>query len=214
MSVDRDNVERKQRWSVGRRRLVSVLILLHLAAVVIAPWSSPPPSPLLAETLANWFGPYQSAAFLNHGYRFFAPDPGPSHIVRFKVKRQDGSQLEGQIPDPRRHWPRLLYHRHFMMTEMLFNNWSRIETIPADAEIPAADRQLIESRNAYAQQLVDAMASGMAQHLLRRFDGETVELTLQEHQIPFPLDVAAGQPLDDPRLYVDLAQLGTVAREP
>ena len=85
-------------WTPAQRGFASVLIAAHLAAVVIAPWSSPPPAPLLAEQAARAISPYLAAGFLNHGYRFFAPDPGPSHLVRYELTRADGSVLEGKVP--------------------------------------------------------------------------------------------------------------------
>ena len=138
-------------WTPTRRRLVSALLLGHLAAIFIAPWSSPPPAPLLAQKAARLIEPYLTAAYLNHGYRFFAPDPGPSHLVRYSLTQADGTVLQGRIPDPQRDWPRLLYHRHFMITESLFNTLSRVEEIPDGAEVPAAERTLIENQNRYAQ---------------------------------------------------------------
>jgi hypothetical protein len=195
-------------WTTNQRRLASCLVFAHLAAVFIAPWSSPPPAPLLAETMARWFSPYQSAAYLNHGYRFFAPDPGPSHIVRYELVRSDGSTVTGQIPDPVAHRPRLLYHRFFMITETLYNTWSRIETAPAETPIPPEELERLKRRNEFTQQLVQQLAKGLAHQLLLRERGRSVRLTLQEHAIPFPEDVEAGRPLNDPSLYTALADLG------
>ena len=144
-------------WTPTRRRLVSAILLAHLAAIFIAPWSSPPPAPLLAEQAARLLSPYLIAAYLNHGYRFFAPDPGPSHLVRYSMTRADGTVLEGRIPDPQRDWPRLLYHRHFMITETLFNTISRVEEIPDDADLPAAEREWIEIQNRYARSLAHSI---------------------------------------------------------
>jgi len=35
------------------------------------------------------------AWFAGGGYHVFAPEPGPSHLVRYEVTRADGSQVEG-----------------------------------------------------------------------------------------------------------------------
>jgi hypothetical protein len=186
--------------------------MAHLAAIFIAPWSSPPPAPLLAERAADWFGPYLTVAYLNHGYRFFAPDPGPSHVVRYVVTQEDGTQRQGRIPDPQRHWPRLLYHRHFMLTESLFNTLSRVEEIPAESELPPAEREQIEGRNRYARGLAQHLTRGIAHQLLREFDGQHVKLYLQEHAIPYPQDVQQGKRLDAADLFSDLAELGEFRR--
>ena len=60
--------------------------------------------------------PYLQILYLNHGYQFFAPEPGESTLLAFEAERDDGTVVRGRIPD-RTTWPRLLYHRHFMLTE-------------------------------------------------------------------------------------------------
>jgi hypothetical protein len=195
-------------WTHPRRRLASALILAHLATVFIAPWSAPPPAPLLAGRAARVVSPYLQAAYLNHGYRFFAPDPGPSHLVRYELVGADGSAIRGRIPDPAKHRPRLLYHRHFMITEMLFNRLNLIEEIPPDAELPSSERAAIERENQLVRQSVQSVLQGIAQQLLDQYDGQRVQLYLVEHAIPYPQDVLQGMRLDSPELYTDLADLG------
>ena len=217
-SADNHNMSENQThsnsWSKVRRRFASIIILTHLTAVVVAPWSSPPPAPLLAETAARVFAPYQAATYINHGYRFFAPNPGPSHIVRFEAKRADGKTVSGQLPDTVRNWPRLLYHRHFMITETLYSYWSSIETIPPDVEVTKEQRALVDRQNAFPQQQVDELAEGIANQLIRKLEVETVQLKLVEHAIPYPQDVLDGKPLNAPDLYIELADLGKFPRQP
>lgn len=202
------STSRRPHWSTTKRSCVSILLILHLAAVFVSPWSSPPPASLLSDRVADWFRPYLSLMYLNHGYRFFAPDPGPSHLVRYEVTYADGRVEQGQIPDPQEHRPRLLYHRHFMITESLYNAWSRLEQLPEDVEIPANQRRVVEERNAYTRRLVDSLANGIGRQLLERSAGASVRLVLVEHAIPFPEDVERGRRLDDPELYAELAQFG------
>jgi hypothetical protein len=185
-----------------------VLILAHLSAVFVAPWSSPPPAPLLADEAAQIVSPYLQAAYLNHGYRFFAPDPGPSHLLRYELDQSDGTIIHGRIPDPEEHRPRLFYHRHFMITETLFNRLNGVEEIPADADLPRAERALIESRNQRIRESVRSVLEGIARDLLRRHNGQRVKLYLVEHAIPYPQDVERGKRLDAADLYTDLADLG------
>jgi hypothetical protein len=98
--------------------VASLLILLHVMAVWIAPFSVPPSSPL-AQQLATWFRPYLEAAYLNHGYKFFAPDPGPTHLVRYELQLPGGETKTGTFPNLAEQRPRLLYHRHMMLSERL-----------------------------------------------------------------------------------------------
>src|SRR5947209_3354019 len=84
--------------------LLSVLIALHVAALVSAPLaficrSSGGGSPA-AEAIASFFQPYASAFYFNHGYAFFAPDPGPNHLVDYTVEFDDGREAKkGRFPD-------------------------------------------------------------------------------------------------------------------
>ena len=54
---------------------------------------------------------------MRHGYRFFAPDPGPSHLILYEVSLENGETASGRFPDQNVHRPRLLYHRFFMISE-------------------------------------------------------------------------------------------------
>ena len=116
------------------RNLISAALAIHLAAIFVAPMTAsiemaaeraPPgirprerPIPWLAVVLQ----PYLDIAYLNHGYNFFAPDPGPSTVIFYRAERSDGETVEGRFPDVRVHWPRLRYHRHFMLAEQLSLN--------------------------------------------------------------------------------------------
>lgn len=200
-------------WSPARRMIVSLLLLFHLAAIIIAPWSSPPPSPALAQRLQWFFRPYLAAAYLGHGYRFFAPNPGPSHVVRYEVEFSDGKRLEGRIPDPQQLWPRLIYHRQFMIAERLFSGFTMIQTGPAPEYLRAWEKQEWETRNEAAREQVERLAKALARQILREHGGQRVRLTLQEHNLAFPADVQEGMPLNDPRLYFNVTELGPYAED-
>jgi len=205
--------EWQKHWSPAQRMGASILVALHLAAVAVAPWAAPPPAPELAQRVSQWLTPYQAGAFLDHGYRFFAPDPGPSHIVRYELELADGTTRSGRLPDPAANWPRLLYHRYFMMTETLFNTYSQIQEQAPFDRMPEQQRREVEARNAYARQLVQVLAKAIAQQLLEDHGAVRVQLYLEQHDIPFPEDVRDGMSLNDPRLYVDVTDLGRFSRD-
>src|SRR5262245_23605022 len=77
------------------RRVISVVVLLHLTAVALAPFAFASTSPgvrsPVAAELMRWFRPYIQFAFLDHGYFFFAPNPGASHLLRCRAKTADGN---------------------------------------------------------------------------------------------------------------------------
>ena len=103
--------------------LVNLWLVYHLAAIVLAPWSVPPASRLIQN---SWraVGVYDQALFLNHGYHYFAPEPGNSTLLGYVLEMPDGSLQTGRIPNRQIH-PRLFYHRHFMLTESLASeDWS------------------------------------------------------------------------------------------
>ena len=134
-------------WHPFWRWLVSLLVVLHLTAVFVAPWDlmtdpalppgyMPPrdargrPQPLpplnsmvwqkpvVTRGLHRFFHDYLNLLYLNHGYEFFAPDPPPgTHLVDYQVTQADGNVVKGRFPSLDEQWPRLRYHRHMMLTE-------------------------------------------------------------------------------------------------
>ncbi len=159
------------------RAVVSLIAALHVIAVFVGPWAMPQTSDLGAK-FGRAFQPYLDALSLGNGYRFFAPEPGPSHLVRFEVTTSDGTLQEGFFPNRAEHWPRLLYHRYFMLSEF-------VNTLGA-----APDTKL-----------ADAYARGYARHLADELDGRTVKLYLRRHYVPRSEEVRSGRRLDDKILY-------------
>lgn len=185
------------------RAVGSVALAFHLAAIIVAPWSADPSSALAFDT-ARPFQPYLQAGYLNHGYHFFAPEPGPSHLVRYELQMADGSVKKGTFPDKNEHQPRLLYHRHFMLTEFLMQ-------YPVDEK---SQEQWAKQPDWRLQQVTEGqrvLATGYADHLLHKYDAQSVKLYFIRHMYPSPMDVAAGMKLDDPQLYQEKL-LGTFTR--
>lgn len=180
------------RWRI----LISVGLALHVAAVFLGPWSMPAsrPSRLVSE-MAEGVRVYLNAAYLNHGYRFFAPNPGPSHIVRYELTLADGSQVTGRFPDLQTQQPRLFYHRHFMLSETLAAMFVPEPPIGAPAEVHRA------------RELYKGYERAFAAHLLRRYQAEEITLTLEEHLIRDEQQVRLGFVADDPKSYVTMAAL-------
>ncbi len=107
--------------------LISAWLVYHLAAVVIAPAAVSPSSDLIEST---WmlFRPYLQLLNLNNGYHFFAPEPTDSTLLDYEAERDDGTIVRGRIPD-RKTWPRLLYHRYFMLTEQMNSGAEELEPL-------------------------------------------------------------------------------------
>src|SRR6187455_2513655 len=94
----------KSPWSVKTRLIASALILFHVTAVFWPPFTAATQtdngSSPFAEGIMAWLRPYTSFMHLDHGYAFFAPNPGPCHLVHYKVEFADGREpVEGIFPN-------------------------------------------------------------------------------------------------------------------
>jgi hypothetical protein len=161
--------------------LVNIWLVYHLAAIVLAPWSVPPASRLV-QNAWRAVRAYDQVLFLNHGYHYFAPEPGNSTLVAYVLEMPDGSLETGRIPN-REIRPRLMYHRHFMLTEFL----------ASDDLSPAMRSELVQA---------------MARELCREHHAVRVTLSRVTHRLPSMEFVRAGGTLDDPESYTE-EPLGT-----
>jgi len=152
--------------------LLSFALAFHVFAVFISPAAMPPVSPLLLDGYELAL-PYNEALFLNHGYHFFAPDPGASTLIAYTIPRQGDAPLVGRIPSVSIK-PRLLYHRYFMLAE---NIWA------FDDETQA------EVQKAYAR------------HFSSRHAAQAISLSRVSHSPSSILRIQAGGQLDDPETF-------------
>ena len=155
------------------------------------------PTSLLFRNMFRVFEPYLEATWMNHGYHFFAPEPGPSHLIRYRLMFADGTSREGIFPDPNEHSPRLLYHRHFMISETAGRladqdraQQARNITAPDSSRTPAAES-------------LDLLSRSIASHLKHAHGANSVQLLLRRHYIPTPEQVAAGVKLDSVELLAE-----------
>ena len=196
-------------WTLGQKCVASAAIAFHVFAVFISPFASPPPSSELAQATARAIQPYLKAVAIDNGYRFFAPDPVPSHLVRYQVELEDGTTVEGRFPDPELNWPRLLYHRHFMIAESLFNLTVPVSEIPTEGFQTDLQRAQFDIDRGRA----DALKYSLASYLMKQHpNSKRIQLFLVEHQIPTPWDLQDGLRLDDSRLYLE-SSIGVISRD-
>lgn len=155
------------------------------------PAGTPPPPPAedrlpaidrLEESVFRW---YLNSLYLNHGYSFFAPDPGPSQIMHYEVHREDGTVVRGRLPDLDHHWPRLLYHRYFMLA-------SQNPQLMLDASI----------RGKVREGSTQTLGHAIARHLTQRYQGERTVLRLFLHRLLWPEEVLAGKSPNAPDTYL------------
>ncbi len=199
-------------WSPGAKLLVSGLVALHLTAVFIAPMSfaarpgSPAIDPLRAALL-----PYIQALFLDHGYAFFAPDPGPSHLVEYRLEfADDRAPTTARFPNLREHQPRLLYHRHFMLSESLQSYYAPAIAPRFPVEMAAEERARELATWRQARDRFELLRDSYARHLTAANAAKKAEVHRVRHdflpptQFTSDFDPAGPRRLDDPRTYIDL----------
>ncbi len=152
--------------------LLSVWLVFHVFCVFIAPAAMPPASPLLEDGYRIAL-PYNEALFLNHGYHYFAPDPGASTLIGYSIPRAGDAPLVGRFPDVSIR-PRLLYHRYFMLAE---NLWA------------FEDATQSEMQRAYAR------------HFAMIHNAAKIELSRVSHEPSSIVRIQAGGKLDDPEMF-------------
>jgi len=158
--------------------VVSLCLLVYFAAVIVPPLAGPAPASELANRILQPLRPLVGAVYLGHGYRFFAPNPGPGHTIHWTMTMPDGSTRSGRIPDEALDHPRLLYHRRFMVSE-------KISALVPLADAPADVRER-------AKRDWQPLVKGVATNLLRREGGLSVTLETVEHYLPDPGEVLAS----------------------
>lgn len=181
---------------VWARVALSIVLTIHVVAIFTGPWAvfrprvpagQPRPDQLLlAGDFGNALDPYIQIAGLGNGYRFFAPQPGPSHLIRYEIDTKEGTTIKGDFPNRNENKPRLLYHRYFMLTEFVESVWN------------APNELRVKVGNSYAA------------HLAKEYDAREVRLYHRRHNIPPIHEVRAGRSLLDPALYEE--ELMTVYR--
>ncbi len=156
------------------RLIISVVLLFHLGAVLVAALNVPPVSGLVSR-VARGIRWHTETLLVMPGYRFFAPNPGPADMMRVAILSADGERREEDYPDIKRQWPRLLYHRHFMLTSRL--------SLEPDAP------------------MVQAFARSYARHVAARENAREVSVYRLVHALPTMEQVRAGAVLSDKDTY-------------
>lgn len=235
-----------QTWSPWLRAIASTAIIYHLGAVLLEPLATPPrffgEPATLPQAARPWYQPYLTMLSLDHAYKFFAPNPGESHLLRYDLYYADGRKDVGDakhaFPDPRQHWPRLLYHRYFMLTEFLpdartFDDWDRpatpprvagageqVSPLPAPGEAVAPPNAVGEAEPADRRAVqINTYFENIAKRLLAKHGAERVDVWYRVHRLSHPLEVLDdpanpndGRKINDPDTYRERLQL-TYKRE-
>ena len=177
-------------------------IAFHLLTLVMAPLSfrarGPSGRSPIVETIARPTNGYGQFIYADRGYAFFAPDPGPSHLIQAAITSEDGTRHEIMIPDLDAQWPRLMYHRHFMLAEYLNEIY----------QPKGPPRELVRTNREAAQEWVrlraryEHLRDSILDHLRAVNPRKEVAVRRIEHLVP-DLTLYLEEPvsLDDKRLY-------------
>jgi hypothetical protein len=129
-----------------RRLTVSVVLVLHFAGISTACLSVEPAPWLVKQSWVRLFRPYLEFMYLNNAYHFYAPEPGPSSYLWFRVIFSTPEGVDQgmwyKVPDldedgNMRHPVALEYQRFLAMTE----------SGAPDAALPAAGAWFDAQRN-------------------------------------------------------------------
>jgi hypothetical protein len=147
------------------RLVISIWIVWHFAGVFLAALSISGGSDLVINVAqGGWWTTrpmqwYLDALYLNQGHSFFAPEVGPGHFIQYRLFDQSNREIEhGEFPSRKDQWPRLLYHRYFMLADQC--------DVPTDnkQEHDYWERRYLE---AYARQLLRANENAQVAQLQR-----------------------------------------------
>jgi hypothetical protein len=177
------SAKRNGRPALVVRIVISLLLVWHFTGVFLAALSIAGTSPLVMNIAQRppmqW---YLDALYLNQGHSFFAPNVGPAHIIRYELQDQSGKVIEqGELPNRKLDWPRLYYHRRFMLAEQ--------------SELPIDDKPL---HDAWERKYLEAFG----RNLLRNNEAaQSIRLQRIVHW-PLPRDLAEkGAKMTDPQAY-------------
>jgi hypothetical protein len=186
--------KRNGRPGTALRVVISLWIVWHFTGVFLAALSIPPTSPLvldIAQSGKFFFGAplmqwYLDAMYLNQGHSFFAPEVGPGNLIRYELYDQSGRVTEqGELPSKKDYWPRLRYHRHFMLADQ--------SSMPGDEQ--------------FSKQWQRKYLQSYARHLLRVNESAQAVKVQRIAHWPLPRDYKLqGRTLTDPEGYEILTE--------
>jgi hypothetical protein len=155
--------------------------------------------------------------FLDHGYFFFAPNPGPGHLLRVMADdeplptpkdRFGVNPHEGLLfPDRNRHKPRLLYHRYLMFADFINSRFAPPELDPELVKDPLIQKSWTKDRSIYTS-LVRAVSDNVKRESQQPF----VRVDRLEREIPDRISTLQQQVrISDPRWIQILPETTTNA---
>jgi hypothetical protein len=210
-----------RKWQLA----IFVAVVWHLTGVFIEPFHffSRSEVQFAADTTAirSIWRPYTQWLYLDHGYFFFAPNPGPGHLLRViasedPIPAESTAELDPgwsvtQWPDRNRQWPRLLYHRYFMLSEFYYSRYAPV-TITEDLQ---RDREFVD-RWKSDRRLYTTIQDSVVLYAKQKTGKPFVKLERLERELPSPVQVHQERlRLSEPRFLRALSEsMDEPIREP
>lgn len=170
-------------WPGWVRVIVSLLVVLHLAAVTnssLVASSGPWPTlegmdmatpPQFAQAIAPWFAPYLGAVKLHHNYHFaenyVADQLGPGTVAVLEIRLKDAEGNDAGVlhyPDPSARGA--VRHRQKLLAEAL-NRDELVEPLPGE-RIPAPNQPVNTVRFWEFQENQPSRIGTIPEHLIPR----------------------------------------------
>lgn len=191
--------------------LVSLVVLAHFGAIFVNVTSAGSPlwpGPQISmEVGRDHVQPYVTFLLINNAYRFYAPDPGPTDLIWFRLRYKDGSVKWVQTPNPEIFRTRWFYQRELALALSLRQHMGPSENTPNSQTLNRGGKACVESFARYMARTRDRSRTNP--------DGTIHENPVTEvrvyylyHQILLPWEIQMGIEHTDIRLYWPILYLG------
>ena len=127
--------------------------------------------------------------------------------MRYEIDLISGAQVTGHFPDREDQFPRLLYHRHFMISETCFSIEQTVQGAPDPSTLTPEERveyDRIRPELDRAIAFAETFRKCTARRILDENPGERIRLYMSVHAIPTPDQLLEGKKLTDDEFYADL----------
>lgn len=200
--------------------IVSLLILFHFSAILSHVLSGG--GVFVMRQLSSLYRPYLKTMWLDNAYRFYAPNPGDTEVLWYKLQYEDGSTRWTQVPRREDYYLRMPFQR--TMSLALLGSMM-IEREPVNPKEDSASVANVLVNNQVAMKSV-LTASGeiffrsYARHIGRKERVHPVtgsplvsmDCFLVHYQIRNPIQMRMNVDMYDPRM-LDIQLIATFSPE-
>lgn len=196
-----------RRPSVFIRLIVSLVVFLHLGAIIIYVIGAG--GPFVMKQASSWIRPYLKMMWLDNAYRFYAPNPGPTEVIWYRLQYDDGSTRWTQLPKREDFYFRMPFQRH-MSIALLASMMIEKEAIKPAEDAASVANILVNNSVSYKTVLTAAaevyfrsyarhIARKEARHPTRGSQLVSMDCYMTHYGIRLPYDMRMNMDMYDPR---------------